>query len=161
MTLDEAIKHAREVAERIQKDADKQKGLNHGYYVWQSVNADKYRQIAEWLEELKELREFKAIYQKGMDYSYATFMYNKAIDDLTEKIVGYGTYDYYGNVIDVLEIAEKLKDHKTLNIVHCKDCKHWGTGVAGETENVKCCEYGKYMVGENGYCVYGVKECAE
>ena len=109
MTLDEAIKHVREVAERIQKDANKQKGLNHGYYVWQSVNADKYRQIAEWLEELKELREFKAIYQKGMDYSYATFMYNKAIDDLTEKIVGYGTYDYYGNVIDVLEIAEKLK----------------------------------------------------
>ena len=161
MTLDEAIKHAREVAERIQKDADKQKGLNHGYYVWQSVNADKYRQIAEWLEELKELREFKAIYQKGMDYSYATFMYNKAIDDLTEKIVGYGTYDYYGNVIDVLEIAEKLKEHKTLNIVHCKDCKHWGTGIAGETENVKCCEYGKYMVGANGYCVYGEKECAE
>ena len=161
MTLDEAIKHAREVAERIQKDADKQKGLNLGYYVWQSVNADKYRQIAEWLEELKELREFKEVYQKGMDYSYATFMYNKAIDDLTEKIVGYGTYDYYGNVIDVLEIAEKLKEHKTLNIVHCKDCKHWGTGIAGETENVKCCEYGKYMVGANGYCVYGEKECAE
>ena len=41
MTLDEAIKHAREVAERIQKDENKQKGLNHGYYVWQSVNADK------------------------------------------------------------------------------------------------------------------------
>ena len=161
MTLDEAIKHVREVAERIQKDADKQKGLNHGYYVWQSVNADKYRQIAEWLEELKKLREFKEVYQKGMDYSYATFMYNKAIDDLTEKIVGYGTYDYYGNVIDVLEIAEKLKEHKTLNIVHCKDCIHWGTGIAGETENVKCCEYGKYMVGANGYCVYGEKECAE
>ena len=117
--------------------------------------------IEKAAKELKELREFKAIYQKGMDYSYATFMYNKAIDDLTEKIVGYGTYDYYGNVIDVLEIAEKLKDHKTLNIVHCKDCKHWGTGVAGETENVKCCEYGRYMVGMNGYCVYGEKECAE
>ena len=159
MTLDEMINHVREVAERIQKDANKQKGLNHGYYVWQSVNADKYRQIAEWLEELKELREFKAIYQKEMDYSYATFMYNKAIDDLTEKIVGYGTYDYYGNVIDVLEIAEKLKEHKTLNIVHCKDCIHWGTGIAGETENVKCCEYGRYMVGMNGYCVYGEKEC--
>ena len=88
--------------------------------------------------------------------------YNKAIDDFAEKIAIYGTYDYYGNVIDVLEIAEKLKEHKTLNIVHCKDCKHWGTGIAGETENVKCCEYGKYMVGANGYCVYGEKkECAE
>ena len=87
--------------------------------------------------------------------------YNEAIEDFAEKIAIYGTYDYYGNVIDVLEIAEKLKDHKTWNIVHCKDCKHWGTGVAGETENVKCCEYGKYMVGDNGYCVYGEKECAE
>ena len=105
MTLDEAINHVREVAERIQKDANKQKGLNHGYYVWQSVNADKYRQIAQWLEELKEYRD--------------------------------------------------------MNIVHCKDCKHWGTGVAGETENVKCCSYGKYMVGANGYCVYAEKECAE
>ena len=128
------------------------------------LNQDKYCQnhydftVQKAANELKELREFKAIYQKGMDYSYATFMYNKAIDDLTEKIVGYGTYDYYGNVIDVLEIAEKLKEHKTLNIVHCKDCKHWGTGVAGETENVKCCEYGKYMVGANGYCVYGEKK---
>ena len=131
------------------------------------LNQDKYCQnhydftVQKAANELKELREFKAIYQKGMDYSYATFMYNKAIDDLTEKIVGYGTYDYYGNVIDVLEIAEKLKEHKTLNIVHCKDCKHWGTGIAGETENVKCCEYGKYMVGANGYCVYGEKEYVE
>ena len=162
MTLDEAIKHVREVAERIQKDANKQKGLNHGYYVWQSVNADKYRQIAEWLEELKDYRRFNGAktfdngFNQGEKYGY-----NKAIDDLTEKIVGYGTYDYYGNVIDVLEIAEKLKEHRDMNIVHCKDCKHWGTDIAGETEYVKCCEYGKYMVGENGYCVYGEKECAE
>ena len=108
MTLDEAIKHAREVAERIQKDANKQKGLNHGYYVWQSVNADKYRQIAEWLEELKDYRRFNGAktfdngFNQGEKYGY-----NKAIDDLTEKIVVYGNYDFYGNDIDVLEIADK------------------------------------------------------
>ena len=56
---------------------------------------------------------------------------------------------------------EELKEFRALNIVHCKDCKYWVTGVIGETENVKCCEYGKYMVGANGYCVYGEKECAE
>ena len=168
MTLDEAIQHAREVAERIQKDANKQKGLNHGYYVWQSVNADKYRQIAEWLEELKELREFKAIYQKEMDYSYATFMYNKAIDDFVKNINECSgctpkciEHDISLTVYTLHQIANELKEHKTLNIVHCKDCKYWGTGVAGETENVKCCEYGKYMVGENGYCCYGEKECVE
>ena len=115
--------------------------------------------VVKQLEELKDYRRFNGAktfdngFNQGEKYGY-----NKAIDDFTEKIVGYGTYDYYGNVIDVLEIAEKLKEHKTLNIVHCKDCKHWGTGVAGETENVKCCEYGKYMVGANGYCVYGEKK---
>ena len=56
---------------------------------------------------------------------------------------------------------EELKEYRDMNIVHCKDCKHWGTGIAGETENIKCCEYGKYMVGANGYCCYGEKkECA-
>ena len=79
------------------------------------LNQDKYCQnhydftVQKAANELKELREFKAIYQKGMDYSYATFMYNKAIDDLAEKIAIYGTYDDYGNVVHVLEIAEKLK----------------------------------------------------
>ena len=55
-------------------------------------------------------------------------------------------------------ILKELKEYRDMNIVHCKDCKHWGTGVVGETENVKCCEYSKYMVGMNGYCVYGEKE---
>ena len=59
----------------------------------------------------------------------------------------------------IAEWLEELKKYKEMNIVHCKDCKHWGSGAAGETENVKCCEYGKYMVGMNGYCVYGEKEC--
>ena len=79
------------------------------------LNQDKYCQnhydftVQKAANELKELREFKAIYQKGMDYSYATFMYNKAIDDLAEKIAIYGTYDDYGNVVHVLEIADELK----------------------------------------------------
>ena len=170
MTLDEAIKHAREKAEEQRKDYDTcvvKEGYgckDCAYYYSKSCIecAEEHEQLAEWLEELKDYRRFNGAktfdngFNQGEKYGY-----NKAIDDLTEKIVGYGTYDYYGNVIDVLEIAEKLKEHKTLNIVHCKDCIHWGTGIAGETENVKCCEYGRYMVGENGYCCYGEKECAE
>lgn len=42
-----------------------------------------------------------------------------------------------------------------IDIVRCKDCKHWKDGVAGCTDHVKLCEFGYYMVGENGYCVYG------
>lgn len=61
------------------------------------------------------------------------------------------------NVYSVDEIFEMIDEQPTVEakpVVHCKDCEHWGTGVAGETEHVKCCEYGKYMVGENGYCCY-------
>ena len=141
MTLDEAIKICENVI---------------------IFSSKEYEQLAEWLEELKDYRRFNGAktfdngFNQGEKYGY-----NKAIDDLTEKIVGYGTYDYYGNVIDVLEIAEKLKEHRDMNIVHCKDCKHWGTDIAGETENVKCCEYGKYMVGKHGFCCYAEKECEE
>lgn len=33
----------------------------------------------------------------------------KAIDEFAERISMYGTYDYHGNVINVLEIAEQMK----------------------------------------------------
>lgn len=46
-------------------------------------------------------------------------------------------------------------------LVHCKDCKHWSDGVAGCSDHVKCCKIGFYMVGENGYCVYGERKADE
>ena len=103
MTIDEAIEHAREVAEENREEA-----LNAFFppYADECEScAIEHEQLADWLEELKKYRE--------------------------------------------------------LNIVHCKDCKYWVTGVIGETENIKCCEYGGYMVGANGYCVYAEKESAE
>ena len=36
-------------------------------------------------------------------------MYCKGIDDMCNEICTYRMYDEYGNVIDVLEIADKLK----------------------------------------------------
>ena len=42
-----------------------------------------------------------------------------------------------------------------VSVVRCKDCRYWGIGISVETDKVKCCEYARYMVGENGYCVYG------
>lgn len=158
MTLDEMIRLLREIDEEEREEA--YTAIFPPYADECTERAENCKQLADWLEELKDRRETNFNYVQLMDCRYRDG-YRKAIDDLTEKIVGYGTYDYYGNVIDVLEIAEKLKEHKTLNIVHCKDCIHWGTGIAGETENVKCCEYGRYMVGMNGYCVYGEKERAE
>lgn len=113
MTLDEAIEHCLENVRR-NRDIASCKSMLEKYGGENLCNscikcAEEHEQLAEWLKELKELREFKATYQKGMDYSYATFMYNKAIDDFAEKISTYGTYDNYGNVVDILEIAEKIK----------------------------------------------------
>lgn len=53
-----------------------------------------------------------------------------------------------------------LDDTPTIDaepVVRCKDCKHWGTGYGGETDYAKTCEFAGWMVGANGYCVYGEK----
>ena len=39
-------------------------------------------------------------------------MYCKGIDDLYNEISTYRMYDEYGNVIDLLEIAKRLKENK-------------------------------------------------
>ena len=57
--------------------------------------------------------------------------------------------------IEAIKIIENQPTVDAVPVVRCKNCTRWGTGVAGETEYVKCCEYAKYMVGENGYCCYG------
>ena len=62
--------------------------------------------------------------------------------------------DFNNIVAEILVMIRDASPIEAVPVVHCKDCKHWGTGVEGETNHVKCCEYGKYMVGENGYCCY-------
>ena len=42
-------------------------------------------------------------------------MYCKGVDDLCDEISTYRMYDEYGNVIDVLEIAKRLKEQKNDN----------------------------------------------
>jgi hypothetical protein len=42
-----------------------------------------------------------------------------------------------------------------VSVIRCKDCKNWGTGVAGEIDGIKCCKIAGYMVTMSGYCVYG------
>ena len=39
-------------------------------------------------------------------------MYCKGVDDLCNEISTYRMYDEYGNVIDLLEIAKRLKENK-------------------------------------------------
>ena len=47
-------------------------------------------------------------------------------------------------------------------MVRCRECKHWVKDVAGCTDFVGRCDLANYMIGENGYCLYGEpKEGAE
>lgn len=78
----------------------------------------------------------------------------KVID---KEIQNTSDYLQHDALIELEADVEEIPTVEAVPVVRCKNCKHWGIGVAGETEHVKCCEYGKYMVGENGYCVYGEK----
>ena len=47
----------------------------------------------------------------------------------------------------------------TAEVVRCKDCKHWKHfDHLGCTDFVKVCTLAYYMIGENGYCLYGERK---
>lgn len=75
MTLDGAIAHAREVAEKYMCNAD---DIERGKY---------HEQLAEWLEELKSYREH--IFSGKMTQKMLKEEYNKAIDTFVTKIKKY------------------------------------------------------------------------
>ena len=65
--------------------------------------------------------------------------------------------NHVGHTIDCNDIA-RFPTIDAEPVVRCKDCEHWGTGYGGETDNVKVCDFANYMVGKNGYCVYGERK---
>ena len=84
---------------------------------YESCNCDDCnRVLEEWLydyekhviEQYKADTNFKDTIRDIHD-NVAREMYCKGIDDLCNEISTYRMYDEYGNVIDLLEIAEKLK----------------------------------------------------
>ena len=123
MTLDEAIVHAREVAEEQRKACDLA-------WVWDNPDnikkcAEEHDQLAEWLEELKFLKQWKSdIMDSFCKYDVSSFeelianARNKAIDDFVKEICkmivqseNNGNYRFYAVEIKqaIAEIAEQLK----------------------------------------------------
>ena len=95
MTLDEAIAHAREVAE-IQRNNDKLNktlGKSSPYYKTDCIKcAEEHERLAEWLEELKILKSLKNCSFMTIGKTVEQFEHeirNKAIDDFAEKIIRY------------------------------------------------------------------------
>ena len=64
------------------------------------------KRIEKTLTELLEMQSFDLDEYKS---EISNEMYCKGIDDLCNEISTYRMYDEYGNVLDVLEIAKRLK----------------------------------------------------
>lgn len=120
LSIDEAIAHAREVAETCEDEASKY-DMSDSYerqVAYQEGKCgEEHRQIAEWLEELKALREEKSDFQIMAKDNYEMGMengYNKAIDDFIHECDKYcGFYSGKNKSItreDILKIAEQLKE---------------------------------------------------
>lgn len=71
-------------------------------------------------------------------------------------------YDESGCGVDYKAVPVKAIDNAptidAVPVVRCEDCQHWGTGDPIETDYGKICEFAGWMVGANGYCVYGERQ---
>ncbi len=138
MTLDEAIAHAREVAEEKYRDASMyadDNGLYAKEYAECRFCAEEHEQLAEWLEELKQLR---AEIAEMHDERQAECAFKKehdeqirvdAIDEYKQKILNH-LKKYYSSVdraisedelkiedikigyMDAIELIEDIKEKK-------------------------------------------------
>lgn len=126
MTLDEAILHAREVAERNRKQY-KNCPSDRTDIRYQTCEecAEEHKQLAEWLEELKFIRQWKSdIMDDFCKYDVSSFeelvtnVRNKAIDDFVKEICKMyvqsernGNYRFYSVEIKqtIADLAEQLK----------------------------------------------------
>ena len=125
MTIDEAISRIREVAEKHRNNIVPKERYHNMPWIDKSneVNmrsAEEHEQLAEWLEELKEYRDKNKMVVridcanldefKDIAVKLAKEQYNKAIDDIKEKLMQNG-FIYTQLALDVFnEIAEQLKE---------------------------------------------------
>ena len=117
LSIDEAIEHAREVAntQKGKSGICLQNGLECEHFSDCLKCAEEHEQLAEWLEELKALREEKSDFQiMAKDIAEGNYEmgmengYNKAIDDAKSVILQ--TLDNE-TLVDTLHLRlEQLKE---------------------------------------------------
>ena len=123
MTIDEAIEHAREVAEKVRKS------INSAVTIQGEKTciacAEEHEQLAEWLEELKAYKAIGTVegyknaiecYTKEYMIRKSNVQYDKAVDDFVHECDKHCEF-YSGknkNITreDILKIAEQLKERE-------------------------------------------------
>lgn len=63
--------------------------------------------------------------------------------------------------LDYTKLVKEAPAVDAVEVVRCKDCKHWMKDVPGCTDFVGRCELANYMVGATGHCVYGERRADE
>ena len=108
MTLDEAILHAREVAERNRKQY-KNCPSDRTDIRYQTCEecAEEHEQLAEWLEELKSYRA--SVFSGDMTQKMLKEEYCKAVDDFAESVKNLIAGSSVIRFKDIDEISEQLK----------------------------------------------------
>lgn len=108
MTIDEAIEREKRLAK---ENEDRIGEFDEEYSEKCKMWAYEHNQIAEWLEELKALREKdqKLILLTQKEFDVGTqYTYNKAIDDFCNKLCSNGAIaDFMKDYIK--DVAEQLK----------------------------------------------------
>ena len=94
MTIDEAIAHERESVRRNNMLIELDKLMTESHVVCmdkerREILVKFHEQLAEWLEELKMLRELKEEHRKIGNIEGFNKGYNKAIDDFADRIIRY------------------------------------------------------------------------
>ena len=98
------------------------------------------------LEALKT-EEWAAI----LGNSFVRYMKAKTLIEKIPAVDAETVFEAAGLVKEAFEMAKA----DLVAVVRCKDCKHWMKDVPGCTDFVGRCEWANYMVGADGYCVYG------
>ena len=113
MTLDEAIAHAREVAERKRRAINfkSEDNIDDDIKMNCLKCAGEHEQLAEWLEELKELREAEDKFKRNINFfnEINVKVRNQAIDDFKSEVKDLINNSTVIRHKDVDEIAEQLK----------------------------------------------------
>ena len=123
LSIDEAIAHAREVAntQRGKSGICLQNGLECEHFSDCLKCAEEHEQLAEWLEELKAIKDgsIPIIHGKAELELHDKAIRNEAIDDFVKKICekyteeeSKGNYKQYCVEIkqNIADIAEQLKE---------------------------------------------------
>ena len=123
LSIDEAIVHAREVAntQRGKSGICLQNGLECEHFSDCLKCAEEHEQLAEWLEELKSIKDgsIPIIHGKAELELHDKAIRNEAIDDFVKKICekyteeeSKGNYKQYCGEIkqNISDIAEQLKE---------------------------------------------------